>query len=256
MSGEVVLVWAQAHDAAGRPVIGVANTIPWDVPEDRRHFREVTLGLPVVMGRLTWDSLPPRFRPLPGRRNVVVTRQPDWVPDEGADAADVAHDVAQALALARASAGGGGDVAVIGGEQIYRAVLPSATRCEITEIDVEVEGDAYAPDLGLDGDGRSSSLSRRDGRSSSLSRRDGLDKLDQRLDGDGRSSSLSRRDGLDKFDQRLDGDGRSSSLSRRDGLDKLDQLLDQREWELDGPGEWATSSTGVRYRFRTATRRS
>ncbi|WP_081829704.1 dihydrofolate reductase [Paraoerskovia marina] len=242
MSGEVVLVWAQAHDAVGRPVIGVANTIPWDVPEDRRHFREVTLGLPVVMGRLTWDSLPPRFRPLPGRRNVVVTRQPDWVPDEGAGAADVAHDVAQALGLARASVGGGGDVAVIGGEQIYRAVLPSATRCEITEIDVEVAGDAFAPDLGLDGDGRSSSLSRRDG-----------------LDGDGRSSSLSRRDGLDKLDQRLDGDGRSSSLSRRDGLDGLDQRLDgldQREWELDEPGEWATSSTGVRYRFRTATRRS
>lgn len=196
-SGEVVLVWAQAHDAAGRPVIGVANTIPWDVPEDRKHFRAVTLGLPVVMGRLTWDSLPPRFRPLPGRRNVVVTRQPDWVPLEGIDAADVAGDLPSALALARAAgAGAVGDgaagaqtVAVIGGEQIYRAVLPMATRCEVTEIDVEVEGDAYAPDIGLD----------------------------------------------------------KGSIS--------ESSVHSAEWELDEPGEWATSSSGVRYRFRAAVRR-
>lgn len=181
---DVILVWAQARDAAGRPVIGVANTIPWDVPEDRRHFRDVTRGLPVIMGRLTWDSLPPRFRPLPGRRNIVVTRQKDWVPLEGVEAADVAGGVTEALALARSLVGEHSDVAVIGGEQIYRAVLPVATRCEITEIDVEVEGDAFAPDLG----------------------------------------AVST-----EFDV-------------------------STAWELDAPGEWATSSSGLRYRFRTALR--
>lgn len=75
------LIFARAANG----VIGVNNTIPWHLPEDMAHFKQQTAGAPVVMGRKTWDSLPPRFRPLPGRRNIVVTRQADWQA-EGAQA--------------------------------------------------------------------------------------------------------------------------------------------------------------------------
>jgi len=164
------LVWAQARDAAGRPVIGAGGTMPWHLPEDLAHFRRVTSGHPVVMGRRTWDSLPPRFRPLPGRVNVVVTRQPGWVPgavapgvgasggavpDGGrpAEQADapvrVAGSVAEALAVARAAARdtGSGEVWVMGGAQLYVATIALADRCVVTEIDAVVEGDTYAPDV-------------------------------------------------------------------------------------------------------------
>ncbi|NLE78178.1 MAG: dihydrofolate reductase [Rhodococcus sp.] len=130
----VRLVWAQAQDG----VIGVDNTIPWHVPEDMAHFREATAGKPVVMGRRTWDSLPPRFRPLPGRRNIVVTRQPDWA----ADGAEPVSGVDEALTLCP------DDLCVIGGSQIYSAALPFATELLVTEIDAEYRGDAYAPDIG------------------------------------------------------------------------------------------------------------
>ncbi|GIJ00564.1 dihydrofolate reductase [Sediminihabitans luteus] len=153
----VGMVWAQARDAAGRPVIGVANGIPWHVPEDAAHFRRITTGHPVVMGRLTWDSLPPRFRPLPGRRNVVVTRQHGWTPDAGATGQGASPDGAVAVAgsvpagVATASHAPDGtpvpEVWVMGGEQVYRAALDDADVCEVTEIDLEVEGDAFAPDL-------------------------------------------------------------------------------------------------------------
>jgi dihydrofolate reductase len=81
----VHMIWAEAHDR----VIGADGTIPWRVPEDQRLFRELTGGATVVMGRATWDSLPARFRPLPGRRNVVLTRDPAWT----ADGAEVVHSV-------------------------------------------------------------------------------------------------------------------------------------------------------------------
>ncbi|MEY8875691.1 MAG: dihydrofolate reductase, partial [Leptothrix sp. (in: b-proteobacteria)] len=71
---ELVLIAAVARDG----VIGYDNRLPWHLPEDLKHFKQQTLGCPVLMGRKTWDSLPPRFRPLPGRSNVVLTRQPDW----------------------------------------------------------------------------------------------------------------------------------------------------------------------------------
>jgi len=152
----LALVWAQAHDAAGRPVIGAGNALPWRVPEDAARFKALTLGRPVVMGRLTWDSLPARFRPLPGRTNVVVSRQPGWAPtpDDGtpagggvtAGAADVrvAPTVEEALRLAAAGAGGE-DTWVIGGAQLYAATIGHADRLEVTELDLEVEGDAWAP---------------------------------------------------------------------------------------------------------------
>ncbi len=132
---DVLLVWAQAHDG----VIGKDGTMPWHVPEDMAHFREVTGTNPVIMGRRTWDSLPERFRPLPGRRNIVVTRNVDW----SAGGAEVANSVADAIELA--FDGDTAAVSIIGGGQLYRAALPLATALEVTELDVDVEGDTHAP---------------------------------------------------------------------------------------------------------------
>jgi dihydrofolate reductase len=131
------LIWAQAHDG----VIGHDGVMPWHLPEDLARFREVTMKHPVVMGRRTWDSIPPRFRPLPGRRNIVVTRDAQWGtrnPD-----ADAASSLPDALETA-----GDGDVWVIGGGEIYRQALPLATRLHVTEIDLAVPGDTVAPGIG------------------------------------------------------------------------------------------------------------
>lgn len=128
------LIWAEAE---GR-VIGRGGAIPWHLPEDSAHFRAVTTGTTVVMGRRTWESLPERFRPLPGRRNVVVTRQDGW----RAEGAQVVTDLAAAL-----SAGAGGDVWVIGGADVYGQALPFADRVERTQLDLRVDGDTFAPAL-------------------------------------------------------------------------------------------------------------
>ncbi|WP_416375800.1 dihydrofolate reductase [Pseudoclavibacter terrae] len=144
----VGLVWAEARGG----VIGAEGGIPWHVPEDLAHFKAVTLKHPVIMGRKTWDSLPERFRPLPGRRNIVVTRQADWA----ADGAERAGSFEEALSAAGANAGAGAAPAtepghaaeawVIGGGELYREALASADRLEVTEIDLQVDGDARAPD--------------------------------------------------------------------------------------------------------------
>nr|WP_255560148.1 dihydrofolate reductase [Salinibacterium sp. M195] len=130
--------------------------MPWHLPEDLAHFKSLTLGSPVIMGRKTWDSLNPRFRPLPGRRNIVVTRQEAWA----APGAEVAHSVESAIKLAAASdhsADSSGTAAsgepaavvwVIGGAQIFSSVLESADRLEVTEIDKSFEGDTIAPERG------------------------------------------------------------------------------------------------------------
>jgi dihydrofolate reductase len=128
----VGLVWARSTDG----VIGADGGIPWHVPEDLAHFREVTGSATVVMGRRTWDSLPERFRPLPGRRNVVLTRDTAW----SADGAVVVHDLATALDTDE-------DVWVIGGGQVYAAALPFADRVSETVVDTEVGGDTAAPTL-------------------------------------------------------------------------------------------------------------
>ncbi|UGT64490.1 dihydrofolate reductase [Nocardia asteroides] len=133
----VGLIWAQTP--AG--VIGRDNGIPWRVPEDVAHFKATTADHPVIMGRRTWDSLPARFRPLPGRRNIVVTRQPEW----RADGAEPAPSIPAALALA-----GTGTVWVIGGAEIYRDALAAATDLAVTEVDLEVAGDSFAPALGAE----------------------------------------------------------------------------------------------------------
>jgi dihydrofolate reductase len=133
MSG-LGLIWAQSTSG----VIGRDGGIPWQLPEDLAHFKVVTTGHTVVMGRRTWDSLPAKVRPLPGRKNVVVTRQTDFV----ARGATVVGSLDAALTDP--------DTWVIGGQQIYTLALPRAERCEITEIDIEVprdDGDAIAPVL-------------------------------------------------------------------------------------------------------------
>jgi dihydrofolate reductase len=125
---------------AANGVIGRENTIPWRLPEDMARLKRLTTGWPVIMGRKTWDSLPVKFRPLPGRTNIVITRQPDWK-DTGAT---TAASLADALALCASSA----EVWILGGAQIYAQAMPLAERIEVTEIAEDIEGDAYAPLLG------------------------------------------------------------------------------------------------------------
>ena len=119
--------------------IGKDNQLLWHLPEDMKHFRETTRGKPVVMGRKTWESLPEKFRPLPGRQNIVVSRDPAYK----AHGADLAGSLEGALALA----GGAEEVFVIGGEQLYRAALPFADRLYLAEVELEPEADAFFPEL-------------------------------------------------------------------------------------------------------------
>ncbi|GAA2560990.1 dihydrofolate reductase [Mycolicibacterium diernhoferi] len=125
----IELVWAQSLSG----VIGRDNAIPWRVPEDMARFKELTMGHTVLMGRLTWESLPAKFRPLPGRRNVVLSRDPGYVA-EGAEVITALPDDF--------------DGWVIGGAQLYALALPLADRCEVTEIDIDLrrdDHDAVAP---------------------------------------------------------------------------------------------------------------
>ena len=136
MATRLHLIFARAANG----VIGANNTLPWHLPEDLAHFKRHTLGCPVIMGRKTWDSLPPKFRPLPGRLNLVVTRQSEWQA-QGAQAAASLQDALAQCADAP-------DAWVIGGAQIYAQALPLAHSVVVTEIDVQVQGDAFAPELG------------------------------------------------------------------------------------------------------------
>jgi dihydrofolate reductase len=131
------LIWAQS--TAG--VIGVGGGLPWRIPEDAARFRALTLGHPVIMGRRTWESLPARFRPLPGRHNLVLSRDPGFQ----APGAEVVGSLPAAVARARAA--GTGRVWLAGGAAVYDAGSRFATVAEITEVDIEVPGDTYAPDL-------------------------------------------------------------------------------------------------------------
>ena len=130
------LIFARAANG----VIGQQNTLPWHLPEDLAHFKRTTLGCPVIMGRKTWDSLPPKFRPLPGRLNIVVTRQADWQ----AAGAVCAHSLPEAMALCPPDS----NAWVIGGAEMYAQALPLASTAVVTEIDAVYEGDAYAPQFG------------------------------------------------------------------------------------------------------------
>jgi dihydrofolate reductase len=130
------LIFARAANG----VIGKGNALPWHLPEDMAHFKRTTLGCPVIMGRKTWDSLPAKFRPLPGRLNVVLTRQPDW----SAPGALCAHSLTEACALCPPDS----NAWVIGGAEIYAQALPLASSAVVTEIDASFDGDAFAPQFG------------------------------------------------------------------------------------------------------------
>ncbi|RZJ26326.1 MAG: dihydrofolate reductase [Haliea sp.] len=132
------LIYARAANG----VIGKDGTMPWHLPEDLAHFKQLTHGSPVIMGRKTWDSLPPKFRPLPGRTNIVITRQADWQ----AEGAKRTGSLDEALALAQA--GDAPEIWIIGGAQIYAQAEPLAVRAEVTEIAQDFDGDAFAPALG------------------------------------------------------------------------------------------------------------
>ena len=123
-------------------VIGVDNKLPWHLPEDLKYFKSVTMGKPLVMGRKTYDSI---GRPLPGRTNIVVTRDPKWQ----AVGVEVAESLEAALELGRNACvkAGADEIMVIGGEQIYRMTLPAAGRLYLTQVDADVEGDAFFPDV-------------------------------------------------------------------------------------------------------------
>jgi dihydrofolate reductase len=128
----VGMVWAQAH---GR-VIGADGGLPWHLPEDLALFRRLTMGCTVVMGRRTWESLPERFRPLPGRTNVVLTSDRGWTAPGAHAAASVDEVVAEH-----------GSFWVIGGGAVYAAFLPHAQQVVVTEVDLPVDGDTWAPAL-------------------------------------------------------------------------------------------------------------
>jgi dihydrofolate reductase len=134
------LIYARAANG----VIGLNNQMPWHLPEDLAHFKRTTLGCPVLMGRKTWESIPAKFRPLPGRANLVVTRQTDW----SAEGALVVHSLEQGLRMALAHCPEGKDLWVMGGAEIYAQAAAMAEEAVVTEIDATFEGDAFAPILG------------------------------------------------------------------------------------------------------------
>jgi len=127
---------------AANGVIGLDGVMPWHLPEDMAHFKQQTMGAPVIMGRKTWDSIPPRFRPLPGRRSIVVTRNSGWL----ADGAERAGSLEQAIALCKHA--GAAEAWVMGGAQIYAEAEPLAQRVLLTEIEKNYDGDAWAPEFG------------------------------------------------------------------------------------------------------------
>lgn len=151
---ELAAIWAQA----GNGVIGRNGDMPWYAPEDLAHFKTLTLGAPVIMGRVTWDSCPPRFRPLPGRLNLVITRSVSQVEEK--DGAIWAPSLNAALGAVQSLAPDAPTYWVIGGGSLYaealsRTDLPGVaggqvTRVERTLFEAEIPGDTYAPELGAD----------------------------------------------------------------------------------------------------------
>ena len=128
--------------AAENGVIGRNNELPWHLPEDLRYFKRVTMGKPIVMGRKTFESI---GRALPGRTNIVVTRQPDYIAEgvKVVASLDEALDLAEGIALID----GASELMVIGGAEIYKAALARAKRIYLTEVHADVEGDAWLPEI-------------------------------------------------------------------------------------------------------------
>lgn len=145
--GSLGAIWAQTEEG----VIGRGGTMPWSLPEDLAFFRRTTTGHPVIMGRRTWESFPEHFRPLPGRTNIVVTSAPERVAPGGGGGVCTAPSYADAVELARTSPGAE-RIWVIGGGQLYRQALTDpqhpVTEVLVTVIDLAVDGDTHAPELG------------------------------------------------------------------------------------------------------------
>lgn len=139
------VVWAQT--SAG--TIGKDGTMPWHVPEDLQHFSRLTQGHPVIMGRKTWESFPDKFRPLPGRTNIVVTRQDGWGGTPAAEGAIAAKSLDDAL-LESQFAPGHEMVWIIGGGEIFAQSVDLADVAVVTTIESTTEGDTFAPELGYD----------------------------------------------------------------------------------------------------------
>ena len=133
------LIWAEAHNH----VIGMNGVMPWHLPEDLAHLKRTTLGATVIMGRKTWESIPPKFRPLPGRSNIVISRQIDFLAGQVGIGLQAALSLEAALDMASQKT----DVWIIGGSQIYAQALPLANKIVMTEIDADFAGDAFAPAL-------------------------------------------------------------------------------------------------------------
>ena len=127
------MIYARARNG----VIGNLGQLPWHLPEDLAHFKRTTLGQPVLMGRVTWESLPEKFRPLPGRSNVVVSRQTSF----SAAGAQLASSLEAAMALFPPTE----IIWLVGGAQLYAQGLSIASQIVVTEIDADYEGDAFAP---------------------------------------------------------------------------------------------------------------
>jgi dihydrofolate reductase len=123
-------------------VIGQDNQLPWHLPEDLKYFKQLTMGKPIVMGRKTYESI---GRPLPGRTNIVITRNARWQ----AEGVTVVNSLEAAIKTAEQACidSGASEAMVIGGSEIYRQALDRADRLYITEVNVEIEGDAYFPDI-------------------------------------------------------------------------------------------------------------
>ena len=132
------LIWAMANNR----VIGIENRLPWKLPADMAWFRQQTMGKPIVMGRLTFESF--GAKPLPGRRNIIISRNPDYQTQNGTDI-----EVFASLEAAIAATSDAEEVMLIGGMSLYQQALPLAQRLYMTRIHAEIEGDAWFPDIDL-----------------------------------------------------------------------------------------------------------
>ncbi|MFV0252362.1 MAG: dihydrofolate reductase [Beutenbergiaceae bacterium] len=129
------MIWAQSRNG----VIGRDGGLPWHLPEDLAHFRATTGTDAVIHGRSSWDALPPKFRPLPGRRNIVLTRNPGFT----ATGAEIATSLGQALQMLN-----GADAWVCGGGQVYAEAMSAADLLVVSQIDADIDGDTFAPQIG------------------------------------------------------------------------------------------------------------
>jgi dihydrofolate reductase len=125
---------------AANNCIGKNGQLPWNIPEDLKHFREITIGKTVLMGRKTWESIPTKYRPLPGRKNVVVSRDPLFTATGG----EVFHDLSEALSILSKE-----EVCIIGGSALFKECLPLAQTIELTQIHAVYEGDTFFPEIDL-----------------------------------------------------------------------------------------------------------